>query len=188
MPGHELVPLTPKRHPHVSHKARQIQNHHYVDEKGLFFARIERNSPHDPWSRTILQRDAILTLLELFALRKSYTLSGHYPLSGRQFHRLTQFLFIDRYTESRGQPLGCAIQINILSDKAGIHCGNKHLGPFFSSSHFLQIGDIDKISRCILEIRLCVSQCVCRQQKWEFWVAELAESFSPRSWSWGSSV
>ncbi len=29
---------------------------------------------------------------------------------------------------------------------------------------------------------------VCRQQKWEFWVAELAESFSPRSWSWGSSV
>ncbi len=31
-------------------------------------------------------------------------------------------------------------------------------------------------------------QHVCRQQKWEFWVAELAESFSPRSWSWGSSV
>ncbi len=33
-----------------------------------------------------------------------------------------------------------------------------------------------------------LAQGVCRQQKWEFWVAELAESFSPRSWSWGSSV
>ena len=33
-----------------------------------------------------------------------------------------------------------------------------------------------------------VSDSVCRQRKWEFWVAELAESFSPRSWSWGVSV
>jgi len=94
---------------------------------------------------------------ELF-LRVTYRLRQNDSLFRSQFHGFGEVLAIDASPGNGCQPLGGAIQIDVLTDESCIHGGIEVFHIISGVSHTCVIGDIDQSDGSFPDKRLGTGQ------------------------------